>query len=62
VENALYADDRILEAAAVGVPDKRLGELVTAVVSIKPAHHGRVSEGSVILIAQKRCVHIHLSS
>lgn len=53
VENALYADDRVLEAAAVGVPDKRLGELVTAVVSIKPSHHGRVAEGSVIAIAQK---------
>jgi acyl-CoA synthetase (AMP-forming)/AMP-acid ligase II len=62
VENALYADDRVLEAAAVGVPDKRLGEQVTSVVSIKPAHHGRVTEGSVIAIAQKRCVHVHLSS
>ncbi|KAG5636318.1 hypothetical protein H0H81_008432 [Sphagnurus paluster] len=30
VENALYRDPRVLEAAAVGVPDERLGELVAA--------------------------------
>jgi acyl-CoA synthetase (AMP-forming)/AMP-acid ligase II len=32
VENALYKDDRILQAAAVGIPDARLGELVAAIV------------------------------
>lgn len=54
VENALYFDDRILEAAAVGVPDERLGELVAAVVSIKPAFRGQVTEAELILRAQKR--------
>lgn len=53
VENALYSDDRILEAAAVGVPDERLGELVAAVVSIKPAFRGQVTEAGLILQAQK---------
>lgn len=53
VENALYSDDRILEAAAVGVPDKRLGELVAAIVSIKPAFRGQVTEAELILRAQK---------
>ncbi|KAF9071752.1 hypothetical protein BDP27DRAFT_1500612 [Rhodocollybia butyracea] len=48
VENALYADSRVLEAAAVGVPDKRLGELVAAVVSVKPVHKGKVTESSLI--------------
>ncbi|TFK44712.1 hypothetical protein BDQ12DRAFT_742029 [Crucibulum laeve] len=52
VENALYADPRVLEAAAVGVPDERLGELVAAVVSIKPEWQGRVTEAT--LIAQAR--------
>jgi acyl-CoA synthetase (AMP-forming)/AMP-acid ligase II len=54
VENALYSDDRILEAAVVGVPDERLGELVAAVVSIKPAFRGQVTEAELILRAQKR--------
>jgi len=32
VENALFADERLLDCAVVGIPDKRLGELVGAVV------------------------------
>lgn len=54
MENALYADPRIMEAAAVGVPDERLGELVAAVVSVKPAFQERVTEASLIAIARKR--------
>ncbi|KAF9029002.1 acetyl-CoA synthetase-like protein [Hymenopellis radicata] len=53
VENALHTDPRVLEAAAVGVPDKRLGELVTAVVSIKPAYRGQVTESSLMLMARE---------
>ncbi|RXW25143.1 hypothetical protein EST38_g700 [Candolleomyces aberdarensis] len=53
VENALYADDRVLEVAAVGVPDKRLGELVAAVVSAKSGHFGRLTEAQLIKQAQK---------
>ena len=33
VENALYADEPILDAAAVSVPDKRPGELIATVVT-----------------------------
>lgn len=54
VENALYTDARVLEAAAVSVPDKRLGELVAAVVSVKPAYRGKVTESSLIEGARKR--------
>lgn len=54
VENALYADPRILEAAAVGVPDERLGELVAAVVYVKPAFQDRVTEAALIALARKR--------
>jgi len=53
IENSLYADDRVSEVAAVGVPDARLGELVTAVVSIKPAYHGQITEESLISLARK---------
>lgn len=53
VENALYADDRVLEVAAVGVPDARLGELVAAIVSIKSAYQGEVTEATLKSIAQK---------
>ncbi|KAH8113106.1 long-chain-fatty-acid-CoA ligase [Phellopilus nigrolimitatus] len=53
VENALYADERILDAAAVSLPDKRLGELVAAVVTTKPHFCGQVKEEEVIAIAKK---------
>lgn len=48
VENAIHADDRINEVAAVGVPDSRLGELVAAVVSPKPSFRGQVKEEEII--------------
>ncbi|KAJ3803041.1 hypothetical protein GGU11DRAFT_671694 [Lentinula aff. detonsa] len=48
VENALYEDTRVREAAAVGVPDRRLGELVAAVVSLKTQYIGKVTESSLI--------------
>jgi len=54
VENVLYADERVSEVAAVGVPDARLGELVAAVVSIKSAYQSKVTEASLKSIAEKR--------
>ncbi|KAL0575747.1 hypothetical protein V5O48_006234 [Marasmius crinis-equi] len=54
VENVLYMDSRIMEAAAVGVPDPRLGELVTAVVSVKSPFRGTVTENSLIELARKK--------
>lgn len=56
VENALHTDPRVSEAAAVGVPDKRLGELVTAVVTVKPMYRGQVTESSLLSAVQKLCV------
>ncbi|KAI5121730.1 hypothetical protein M0805_009023 [Coniferiporia weirii] len=53
VENALYADERVLDAAAVSVPDKRLGELVAAVVATKPHFHGKVTEEELIEVAKR---------
>ncbi|KAG6828448.1 hypothetical protein H0H92_007933 [Tricholoma furcatifolium] len=54
LENALYRDPRILEAAAVGVPDDRLGELVAAVVSVKPAFRGSVTGADLISLARQQ--------
>lgn len=56
VENAFYADSRISEVAAIGVPDKRLGELVVAVVFIKRAFQGKVSEAELLNAARTRLV------
>lgn len=56
VENALYADPRVLEAAVVGVPDERLGEVVAAVVSLRPSYEGQVTEATLIGHARKRYV------
>ncbi|XP_006460626.1 acyl-CoA synthetase [Agaricus bisporus var. bisporus H97] len=54
VENALYADPYVSEAAAVGVPHPRLGELVAAVVSVRPENKDRVTEKALIVLAEKR--------
>lgn len=51
-----------MEVAAVGVPDERLGELVAAVVSIKPPFHGQVDEAQLIKQAEKASVHLRLIS
>jgi len=48
VENALYADPRICEAAAVGVPDERLGEVVAAVVYGRPGVGDCLTEQELI--------------
>ncbi|KAF8076364.1 hypothetical protein FPV67DRAFT_1471446 [Lyophyllum atratum] len=53
VENALYADNRVMEAAAVGVPHARLGEVVAAVISVKPEFKGQLTEASLIDTAAK---------
>ena len=53
MENALYADPRLSEVAAVAVPDERLGELVAAIVSTKPQFHGLVTEEELIAMARK---------
>ncbi|KAJ7924833.1 hypothetical protein B0H13DRAFT_1976258 [Mycena leptocephala] len=54
VENALYSDSRVVEAAAVAVPDQRLGELVAAVVFVDPEFRGQVTEASLMAIAKAR--------
>ncbi|KAJ6586943.1 hypothetical protein DFH09DRAFT_1142040 [Mycena vulgaris] len=54
VENALYSDNRVMEAAAVAVPDERLGELVAAVVFVDPKFRGQVTEASLIALAKTR--------
>jgi acyl-CoA synthetase (AMP-forming)/AMP-acid ligase II len=59
VENALSADPRVMEVAAVGVPDDRLGELVTAVVVPKPAFKGRLAEQDLVRLARERLVPYH---
>ena len=54
VENALYHDERLAEVVAVGVPDEKLGEVVAAVVSTKPAFHDQVKESELIELARFR--------
>ncbi|KAF8314527.1 acetyl-CoA synthetase-like protein [Clavulina sp. PMI_390] len=52
VENAFYDDERILSCAAVGVPDKRLGEL--PVVFAVPKHGMEVTEEELLAGVQER--------
>ena len=52
VENALYSHPAVVEAAAIGVPDERLGELVTACVVINADTHD-VNEKTLIAHARQ---------
>ncbi|KAJ7770225.1 hypothetical protein DFH07DRAFT_270077 [Mycena maculata] len=54
VENALYSDSRVMEAAAVAVPDERLGELVAAVIFVNPQFRGQVTEENLIALAKTK--------
>ncbi|KAK0239392.1 hypothetical protein EDD85DRAFT_447908 [Armillaria nabsnona] len=53
IESALHNEPGVLEAAAVGVPDKRLGELVAAVVTVKPSWRGKVKEKKLLSLVKK---------
>ncbi|KAF9463755.1 hypothetical protein BDZ94DRAFT_1257980 [Collybia nuda] len=53
VENALYTEPAVFEAAAVGIPDIRLGELVAAVVTLNPAVRSKMTEKEFIATASK---------
>lgn len=57
VENAFYADKRVAEAAAIGVPDERLGELVGVIVSLHPTSTtGKVGEDDLSASVKPRYV------
>ena len=38
MENFLLKNYKIRDAAVIGIPDKRLGEIVTAIIKVKPGH------------------------
>ena len=44
IEDVLYAHPAVMEAAVVGLPDRVLGEVVGAVVRIRPGHTATESE------------------
>ncbi len=46
IENFLMTNDKILDAGVIGIPDMRLGEIVAAVISLKPGI--RMSEDEII--------------
>ncbi|KAL1690022.1 hypothetical protein GGG16DRAFT_56638 [Schizophyllum commune] len=56
IENALYADPGVLEAAAVPVPDERSGELPVAVAVVKEGYRGKDTEEGLLELLRKKCV------
>lgn len=56
VENALFADPRVLDCAVVGIPDKRLGELVAALVVPRSEWLGKLTEGDILERSKLRSV------
>jgi acyl-CoA synthetase (AMP-forming)/AMP-acid ligase II len=55
VENTLYEHAGILEAAVIGIPDDRWGEIVKAVVVLRP--HTRATEAEIIEHCRTRLAH-----
>ncbi|KAK0243598.1 hypothetical protein EDD85DRAFT_784145 [Armillaria nabsnona] len=55
-------NSRIAEVAVICLPDTRLGELVTAVISVKQAFKGKVTEQHVLALARKTFVPFFLFS
>ncbi|SJL14603.1 uncharacterized protein ARMOST_18066 [Armillaria ostoyae] len=53
VENALYTEPGVLEAAVVGVADEYVGELPVALVTLKPGYHGLINEEKLKATAEK---------
>ncbi|KAG8913376.1 hypothetical protein FRC00_002529 [Tulasnella sp. 408] len=54
VENAFFDDERVHDCAAVGVPDRKLGELVALAVVLKDASKKNVSEAQLLEQAKDR--------
>lgn len=48
MENAFFSDERIHDCAVVGIPDKRLGELVAALVVLRHEYAGKVIENDLL--------------
>ena len=55
VEQAIYGDLRVGEVAAVAVPDKRLGELVTVVVV--PKEGKAITEEEILAVCKQSLPH-----
>jgi fatty-acyl-CoA synthase len=54
VENMLYEHPAIHEACIIGVPDARQGEVVKAIVSLKPGLRGEVKAQDIVEWARGR--------
>ena len=54
VESAMYEHPAIHEACVIAVPDGKRGETVKALVVLKPAHRGQVSEKDIMDWARER--------
>jgi long-chain acyl-CoA synthetase len=52
IERVLLADERVLEAAVIGIPHPRLGEVPKAFVSLKPGT--QVEEGELITLTREK--------
>ncbi len=54
VESVLAAHESIVEAAVIGVPDPKWGEVGRAIVVLKPDHRANENEGEIIDFCRER--------
>ncbi|MGD9124174.1 MAG: long-chain fatty acid--CoA ligase [Desulfarculaceae bacterium] len=62
VEDYLFSHPDILEAAVVGLPDQKAGELLKAFVVLKPESRGQVSEQDIIAWCRENMTHYKVPS
>jgi long-chain acyl-CoA synthetase len=62
VEDYLFSHPDILEAAVVGLPDEKAGELLKAFVVLKPESRGQVSEQDIIDWCRENMTHYKVPS
>ncbi|MEM2047934.1 MAG: long-chain fatty acid--CoA ligase, partial [Candidatus Jordarchaeales archaeon] len=53
IEEVLFKHEAVQDAAAVGIPDPAVGEVIKAFVVLKPEYKGKVTENDILEYCKK---------